>query len=112
MDLEDLRYTFEDYQIDFKESAGKYAEKETVFNILKVGYSPSEFEGPTSSKMLNNGLNYNSNVIKGKGPEEILNVLEIDCDLERYNLGCEAYRRHRALYGARGNLERVSPVLW
>lgn len=119
MDLEEVGYTFEDYLKDFKDQAENYKEKRTLFNILKAGYTPSDFGGPTFFKMLKEGFNYNSNVIKRRGTEEILEVLDIDCNLERYNLKLETYKRHIELYGAKEDLENFQkdfsikqPVLW
>ena len=119
IDLEDLGYTFEDYLVDFKEQADKYAEKKTLFNVLKKGYVPGNFSSSTFEKYLKKGFNYNSQIAKKEDGEKILEVLDIDCDLDNYNLRLEIYKRHIELYGAREDLERFQedfsikqPVLW
>ncbi len=119
VDLEDLGYTFEDYLKDFKDQADKYTEKNTVYKIIKRGCAPGNFVSTTFVKYLKEGFNYNSQIVRGEDREEILSVLDIDCDLEKYDLRCEVYRRHIELYGDRESLERFQedfnirqPVLW
>jgi len=119
IDLEDLGYTFEDYVEDFRDQANKYVEKKTVYNIIKKGYAPGSFVNTTFADYLKEGFNYNSKIIKKERAEEILEVLDIDCDLERYNLRLETYKRHIELYGAKEDLESFQedfsikqPILW
>ncbi len=66
-----------------------YTEKKTVFNILKAGHTPSEFERSIFFKILKNGFNYNSNVVKRRGAEEVLELLDICSNLDSYNLRIE-----------------------
>ncbi|GLI58315.1 hypothetical protein PM10SUCC1_38290 [Propionigenium maris DSM 9537] len=106
VDLDELGYTFEDYLEDFRHQADKYAEKRTLFNILKKGYAPGGYSSSTFQEYLRKGFNSNSQIVRGEDREEILDVLDIDCDLARYNLRCEVYRRHIELYGAKEDLER------
>lgn len=119
VDLDDLVYTFEDYLADFKYQADKYMEKRTLFNILKKGCTPGSYSSPTFEEYLRKGFNYNSQIVKGEDKEKYLDVLEIDCDLEKYNLRLEIYRRHIELYGNKEDLERFQKdfsikqsVLW
>ena len=119
IDLEDLGYTFEDYLEDFEEQANKYVEKKTMYNIIKKGYAPGSFFSTTFADYLKEGFNYNSKIINKEGGERILEILDIDCDLEKYNLRLENYKRHVELYGIKEDLESFQkdfnlkqPILW
>lgn len=119
IDIDSLDYTFEEYSKDFKEQLKSYTEKKTAFNIFKSGYAPSSFYTSTFFKQLTEGFNYNSHVIIPQSKEKLLAVIDIDCDLESYDLRLESYKRHIEVYGEKENLKAFKknfklkrPILW
>ena len=119
IDLDELGYSYEDYLKDFSFQADKYTEKKTVFNILKSGNAPSMFHSDQFQEYLKIGFNYNSLIVKPENRDKLLGVIDIDCDLDSYNLRLEIYRRHIELYGNKEDLESFKkdfklkrPILW